>query len=142
MKLGYAIIMIIVTVTIAAGLAFTTMMTLGERTREIATLGALGATPRTIRWLLVGENLVLAACAAALGTACGGLVFLMTSRTGIPIGAEGLRGFLGSAHFYPAFQAHGFVSGLLLPVVVAFAASYFFACRASRLPIAEAMAHR
>ncbi len=142
MKLGYLIIIVIVTVMIAASLAFTTMMTILDRTKEIATLGALGATPRTIRRLLVGENLVLAAGAAALGTACAGLLFLVTSHTGIPIGMEELRGFLGSARFYPAFQPGGFLSGLIVPVAVAFAASYLFARRASRLPIAEAMADR
>jgi putative ABC transport system permease protein len=142
MELGYAIIMIMVAVMIAAGLAFTTTMTIAKRTREIATLGALGAAPRTIRRLLLGENLLLAAGAAALGTACAGLVFLVTSRTGIPVGAEELRGLLGSAHFYPVFQARGFADGLSVPVDVAFVASYFLARRASRLPIAEAMAER
>jgi putative ABC transport system permease protein len=142
MKLSYAIVIAIVIVMVAASLAFSTMMNILERTKEIATLGALGAPPHVIRRLLVAENLLLAVVAASAGTLCAGLAFLITARVGIPIGVKELSGFLGSSHFYPAFSPSGFAAGLLVPPVVAFLASFVFAGRAAKLPIAAAIADR
>lgn len=142
MKLSYGIVIAIVIVMVAASLAFSTMMNILERTKEIATLGALGAPPSVIRRLLVAENLLLAVVAAGAGTLCAGIAFLITARVGIPIGVKELRGFLGASHFYPAFSAGGFVAGLLVPLVVAFLASFVFAGRAAKLPIAAAIADR
>ncbi len=142
MKLSYAIVIFIIILMVAASLAFSTMMNILERTKEIATLGALGAPPREIRRMLVGENLVLAAVAALSGAACAGIVFLITLRIGIPIGVKELSGFLGSSRFYPAFNLFGFVAGLAVPLVVAFLSSFIFAGRAAKLPIADAIADR
>jgi|GEM_PF-6475610 len=142
MQLSYAIVIGIVVVMMGASLAFSTMMNILERTKEIATLGALGATPKTIRRMLVAENLLLAAVAALAGIAVAAAASLITARTGIPITNKELAGFLGSSHFHPAFQAGGYLAGFLMPVAVAFAASLLFARRAARLPIAEAIADR
>jgi putative ABC transport system permease protein len=142
MDMSYLFVILLISVMIGSSLALTAMMTIVERTKEIATLGALGATPARIRRLLVSEALVLAAASAALGTAIAGVAFLITSQTGIPVRGEELRGFLGTAHFYPAFEPAGFVGGLVAPVAVAIAASYVLARRATRLPIAQAMADR
>lgn len=142
MKLSYAIVIVIIILMVAASLAFSTMMNILERTKEIATLGALGAPPRMIRRMLVAENLVLAGVAAVAGVACAGIVFLITAQIGIPIGVKELSGFLGSSHFYPAFSLNGFIAGLVVPLVVAFLSSFVFAGRAAKLPIADAIADR
>jgi len=140
MQLGYVIVIVIITTMIAASLALAAVMTIIERTKEIATLGAIGATPQQIRRILVSEQVILAGTAALLGTALAGALFLVTSRTGIPLNTQELRGFLGSSHFYPAFSPEGFLAGMLVPLLVAFLATYLFAHRASKLSIAQAMA--
>lgn len=142
MTAGYLIVMVIIAILLGAGLGFTTVMVIVERRKEIATLAALGATPRQLRRLLVGENLVLAAAAALAGVALGALAFAIAAAIGIPVGMAELQGFLGSSRLYPAFEPAGFVAGALLPPLVAAAASSVFARRAARLPIAEAMADR
>lgn len=142
MQLSYAIVIAIVTVMVGASLAFTTMLNIVERTRELATLAALGATPGRIRALLVGESLVLGLAASLAGTALAALLFAVTARVGIPITSKELGGFLGASRFHPAFDAGGFVAGLAVPLLVALLASWFFARRAARLPIAQALAER
>ncbi len=140
LQLSYTLITTIITLMVAAALAFTTMLTIFERTREVATLAALGASPLRIQTILVGESVVLAIIASAVGIALASLLFLVTARAGIPITNQELSGFLGSSHFYPAFDLGGYIAGLLVPLLVALLASYFFARRASRLPIADALA--
>jgi len=142
MQLSYSIVIGIIVIMVAASLAFSTMMNILERTKEIATLGALGAAPRTIRAILVGENLVLAGLAACAGLLRAALLYAVTARYGIPISSKELSGFLGSSHFYPAFNVGGYLAGLLVPLVVALLASFLFAHRAARLPIAAALADR
>lgn len=142
MKAGYVIVIVIIILMVAASLAFSTMMNILERSKEIATLGALGAPPREIRRMLVGENLVLAGFAALAGAIFAAIVFLITAKVGIPISVKELRGFLGSSYFYPAFNPGGFIAGLLVPLVVAFISSFIFAGRAAKLPIAEAINDR
>lgn len=140
MRLSYALIISIIVVMVATSLAFSTMLNIYERTREVATLAALGAAPGRIRLLLVGESLVLAAAAASAGLLCAALLYLLTAEFGIPIQNKELSGFLGSSRFYPAFDLSGWTAGLLVPLAVALLASYFFARRASNLNIAEALA--
>jgi putative ABC transport system permease protein len=142
LKLSYTIVIMIVMIMVAASLAFTTMLNIMERTQETATLAALGASPATIRALLVRESLVLALAASMAGLLVAGLLYVVTVRYGIPIGNRELSGFLGSSHFHPAFAPAGYLAGVALPVLVAVTASAFFAWRASRLPITMALADR
>lgn len=142
LKTSYGIVISIIVIMMAASLAFATMMNILERSKEIATLGALGAPPFQIRRMLVGENLLLAGVAALAGVVLAALVFLITAKVGIPITVKELRGFLGSSMFYPAFNAGGFITGLLVPLLVALIASYIFAGRAAKLPIAQAINDR
>lgn len=140
LQLSYGIIMTILIIMVSASLAFSTMMNIFERTQEVATLGALGATPKKIRSMLVKESLVLALIAAVIGVTIAGIVFAITLSYGIPIHNAELKGFLGSSHFYPAFEVKGLIAGLLIPFVIAFLASFIFANRSSKLPIANALA--
>ncbi|MFN7571015.1 MAG: ABC transporter permease [Betaproteobacteria bacterium] len=142
LKLSYTIVIVIVMIMVAASLAFTTMLNIMERTKEIATLAALGASPATIRALLMRESLVLALAASLAGLLVAGLLYVVTVRYGIPIGNRELSGFLGSSHFHPAFAPAGYLAGVALPVLTAVTASAFFAWRASRLPITTALADR
>ncbi|WP_338848370.1 FtsX-like permease family protein [Massilia sp. W12] len=141
-QLSYMVVITIIIIMVGASLAFSTMMNILERTKEIATLGALGATPRTVRRILVGESMVLALFAALAGMFAAILLYLITAHYGIPINNKDLSGFLGSSHFFPAFNGAGYVAGLLVPLLVAFFSSFLFARRASRLPLAEALADR
>lgn len=137
LKASYSVVIVIIIIMMAASLAFSTMMNILERSKEIATLGALGAPPREIRRLLVGENLLLAGVAASAGLLFAALVFAITAKVGIPVSVKELRGFLGSSHFYPAFDAAGYMAGLLVPLLVALVSSWIFAGRAAKLPIAQ-----
>lgn len=140
LQLSYGIIMTILIIMVSASLASSTMMHIFERTQEVATLGALGASPKKICSMLVKESLVLAVIAALIGVTIAGIVFAVTLNYGIPIHNAELKGFLGSSHFYPAFEVKGVISGLLIPLVIAFLASFIFANRSSKLPIANALA--
>ena len=142
MQLSYFIVISIIVVMMAASIAFTTMINILERKKEIATLGALGASPGKIRNNLMLENALLAILFVALGVLIAVALYFLTSRSGIPIHNRELRGFLGSSHFFPAINIPGYVLGVLTPLVVAALSSFIFGYRVTKIPITEAIADR
>ena len=62
-----------------AGLVAVVLAGLNERRRELAVLRAVGAGPRHVLWLLVGEGTLVTAIGAAIGSA---LAFLLVALAG------------------------------------------------------------
>lgn len=142
MQLSYFIVISIIVIMMAASIAFTTMINILERKKEIATLGALGASPSRIRNNLMLENALLATLFVVVGVVVAVALFLLTSSAGIPIHNRELSGFLGSSHFFPAINIPGYVLGILVPLAVAVLSSFVFAYRVTKIPITEAIADR
>jgi hypothetical protein len=142
LEIGYAIVTTLLMLAVGASLAFTAMRNVVERRQEIATLAALGATARRIRRVLVGECLLLALLPAGLGVAIAIALYVATAGTGIAVTSQELVEFLGASYLQPAWNGAGVIAGLVLPLAVALPASSFFAWRAARCPIADALADR
>jgi ABC-type antimicrobial peptide transport system permease subunit len=93
-----------------------------RRTREIGTLRAIGASDNYIRFLILGENCILACSAGIIGV-LGGMFFLRVindSAVRIPnaLIASLLGGDILSVAFLPNIALISFVIALVLGIVV------------------------
>jgi len=105
-KMSSYIILVLVFVAAAAGIANTMLMATFERTRELGMLLALGCEPLRIVRMLTVEAVMLGALGVALGSVIGWALVAVTAHTGLDMSA--LAG--GEMDF--AFQ------GLVLPMKV------------------------
>ena len=114
-------------------------MTLFERTREFATMRALGDRSSTIFRLIMSESLCLGVIGALLGMACGVLAALLISAIGIPMPPppNANLGYTALIRIVPLEVAIaggiGFIATVLATVVPA--------QRAGRLDIVDALRH-
>jgi putative ABC transport system permease protein len=125
-----------VTVVMAVGAVFGAMNTMyavvAQRTREIATLRALGFSRRSILVSFLVESMFIALVAGAIGCALGLLAnFLPAAATGNVTFSELAFAF----HVTPRSLA----AGMAFALVMGFVGGLLPAIRAARLPIARAL---
>jgi ABC-type lipoprotein release transport system permease subunit len=91
-----------------------------KRTSEIGTLRAIGAGDGYIRFLVLGENLLLSCIAGLLGVLTGVWAVYAVNRAGIVIANDLIASLLGgpvlSLHIIPQVAAVSFVVALLLGI--------------------------
>jgi putative ABC transport system permease protein len=117
----------------------TLLMTMFERTREIGTMLAMG-TPRSwIIALFMVEALLLGVLGAIVGLAAGNLLASLIDYTGIQLPPP--PGSTDPMKFYVFHVPSLMIGSSLLVIVSLVLASILPAIRASRLQIAEALAH-
>ena len=128
-----AIVLAIVLLSISNSMARNVM----ERTREIGTMMALGATRGTVARRFVGEAAGVAVAGALLGVAVAALLAALITAIGIPMPPPP-----GTARGYETgilFTARSASLAAALSVAAALAAAAFPAWRASRLRIVDAL---
>lgn len=139
---GFFIIVSIIVTILACSMGFATVMTVIERTKEIATYGALGGSPKMIRKIFLMENVLLSDLSSLAGTLIALIAYLLTKDIGIPINNPEFEGFIGASHFYPALDIAGFIVPFLICKLVTAQVSFFIVTRAAKKPITEAIADR
>ncbi len=87
------------------------LLTVGERTREIGVLAALGARRKDIRYLFSIESMMMASLGAVLGLVFFAIYILIVSYTGIPIENPLFSGYI---FIFPEFNI--FISFLVFIV--------------------------
>ena len=102
---GTVSILIVLAAT-AAVVTNATLMSVFERTREIGTIGALGAKGHQILGLFIFEALILGLVSAGLGVLGGASIAEWLSRLGIPALNDSMRYSYGGDRIYliPAFR--------------------------------------
>lgn len=125
----HSLLLIAVAVS-ALSVSNTLAMNLPSRSREIATLRALGMTRRDIKQLLYGEGIIV----TLLGSVCGVVAGLVLSGL-VTRGASSLTGFA----ITPAFPLPLIATTLIAAPLLGIAASLWPARRAAQLPPAHAM---
>ena len=108
----------------------TMVMAVFERTREIGVLRAVGWRGSRIARMIVGESLILAGLAAAVGVALG--IAMTRALLLVPAIANFLQ---------PRYEAAVFVRALLIASAVAVVGALYPAFRAVRLSPMEALRH-
>ncbi|MBU2985622.1 ABC transporter permease [Saccharophagus degradans] len=139
---GFFIIVGVICTILACSMGLATIIGVIERTKEIATLGALGAPPAKIRKIFIMESVLLSDLSSLLGVGVAAIAFMITLKYGIPITNPELQGFLGASKFYPAFDIAGFIVPFLICKLVTANVSFLVATKACKRPITEALADR
>lgn len=143
---GY-IVMIIVFMAAAAGVANTMLMSTFERRRELGMLLALGSGPGRLLRMVLTEALLLGLLGVAVGTVVGGALVLYWSEAGMDVlmgggaSAEGLAMFgVGvDPYVYPFLTVGNVVAGFIGIAVVSVVAAFLPALGTARLEPVEAM---
>ena len=146
-EVAWALVLVLVFVAAAAGVANTMLMSTFERTREIGMLLALGTRPARIVALVVSEAVVLGAVGVAVGVALGGGLVAVAHHTGFDYQALTGRGpselsFGGlrwSLVLYPRLAAVDVLRGAGAVLLTALLAAAWPASRAARLEPSKAL---
>jgi ABC-type lipoprotein release transport system permease subunit len=145
--LAGTLVLVLVFLAAAAGVANTMVMATFERTREFGMLLALGTHPSRLVWLVLSESIALGIIGAIVGTAIGVLLVAITHRTGIDYawlagGGPSELSFAGlrwSLRFYPQLEFVDVVRAMAAVCVTSLAAAIWPALRASRLEPVRAL---
>jgi ABC-type lipoprotein release transport system permease subunit len=141
------LVLLLVFIAAAAGVANTMVMATFERTREFGMLLALGTHPARLIRLVVAESIALGAVGAVLGSVVGIVLVAITHRTGIDyswLAGSGpselsFAGLRFSLRFYPTLGVVDVVRAVAAVCVTSLAAATGPALRASRLQPVQAL---
>lgn len=119
----------------------TTMMVIYERIREIGTIGALGMRSNQIVLLFTIESAIVSIIGSFIGTAIGGSIDFLLSRTGIDFNtlSGGSLNLIVTDIIYPRFNFSILLQSFMFGVIVASAIAYIPARRAARIELVEAL---
>jgi putative ABC transport system permease protein len=134
-----SVIKIIIAALIILSISNTMLMSVMERTGEIGTTMAVGATRLQVLRQFLVEGLVLGALGGLAGAVIGSVIGAIVSAIGFPIPPPpGMaREFPGGIRVTPLLVADAFT----LAIVTTLLASIYPAWRASRLQIVDALRH-
>ncbi len=141
------IVLVLVFIAAAAGIANTMLMATFERSHEIGMLLALGSTPGRIVRMILSEATALGLAGVAIGTLLGAALVLALAQTGIDLttlgndAARGLsmRGLNYGFSIVPHIEAQDVLEGVGAVVLTSLLASLWPAVHAARLQPVEAM---
>jgi ABC-type lipoprotein release transport system permease subunit len=141
------LVLVLVFVAAAAGVANTMVMATFERTREFGMLLALDTHPARLTRLVVAESVALGVVGALAGSVVGIVLVVMTHRTGIDYswlagGGPSELSFAGlrfSLRFYPTLTVVDVVRAIAAVGVTSLLAAVWPAFRASRLQPVQAL---
>lgn len=142
------IVLLLVFVAAAAGVANTMLMATFERNRELGMLLSLGCTPPRIVSMITQEALILGLAGVGLGTLLGMVLNLLLARHGIDMaalaGSEGLEnlsfgGMNYGLRIIPRTSLPTVLGGVLAVMLTSLLSSLWPALHAARLQPVEAM---
>jgi ABC-type lipoprotein release transport system permease subunit len=141
------LVLLLVFIAAAAGVANTMVMATFERTREFGMLLALGTHPGRLVRLVITESIALGVVGALMGSLIGIVLVVITHRTGIDYswlagGGPSELSFAGlrfSLRFYPALGAVDVARAIGAVCLTSLLAATWPAVRASRLQPVQAL---
>ena len=141
------LVLLLVFIAAAAGVANTMVMATFERTREFGMLLALGTHPSRLVRLVIAESIALGVVGALSGSLIGIVLVVITHRTGIDYswlagGGPSELSFAGlrfSLRFYPALSAVDVARAIGAVCLTSLLAATWPALRASRLQPVQAL---
>jgi putative ABC transport system permease protein len=137
-----AIIMVIIMISLAFGIANTMLMSVLERTREIGMLSALGMNRVRVFTLVLSETILLTLVGIPVGLTVAWLVIFYFAHMGIDISSfsgEAMSGFGFGSVIYPEFPAGSLMTVMMIVVATALIAALFPSLKAVKLQPADAL---
>ena len=141
------LVLVLVFIAAAAGIANTMLMATFERTREFGMLLALGTHPARLMRLVMAESIALGIVGAVIGASTGIALVAVTHQTGIDYawlagGGPSELSFAGlrwSLRFYPTLGIVDVTRAIAAVCVTSLVAAAWPALRASRLQPVQAL---
>jgi len=136
------IVMVIIMISLAFGIANTMLMSVLERTREIGMLSALGMNRVKVFALVLSETVLLTLVGIPVGITVAWLVIYYFGRMGIDISSfsgEAMSGFGFGSVIYPEFPTDSLIQVMMIVVCTALAAALFPSLKAIKLQPADAL---
>ena len=141
------VILFIVFIAAAAGIANTMLMSTFERNREFGMLLSLGCGPGRLSQMITLESIILGLLGVSAGTVLGFAFALVTSRTGLDYAVLGggtsydvaYQGLQMSSLVYPKLYPADAVAGVLAVFVTSLISVIWPVARIARLEPMEAM---
>jgi putative ABC transport system permease protein len=143
-KSGFGVMMAMLVVLTAVGIANTILMATFERVPEIGTMRALGMLGGKIRWMFIFEGLMLGIVGGVVAIVLGGAVNGYLQVHGMNLTAmygDADIGYPIKDMFYSDLNLASCLSVFVLGVVMAVVASFFPAWRAGKQPVTDAFRH-
>ncbi|MDC7237600.1 MAG: FtsX-like permease family protein [Sphaerochaetaceae bacterium] len=141
-KVIYGIIQVIFLLFASTIILNTTMMSIIERKREIATLVALGYNPHWIRRLFLFETALLTFIASVFGAIVGAIFISILNKTGldmIAMGGGSVSGYSMSSYIYPFLPFENFVYLILIAIAISTLTCFFPTKRVLKIEPAKAL---
>jgi lipoprotein-releasing system permease protein len=143
-KLVMFIILTLIVLVAAFGIASTLFMVVMEKTKDIAILKSMGATGRSIMKIFVLEGLIIGVAGTVTGVLGGLLVaFNLESIVGIIQKVTGFELFSRDVYYLDHFPSQVVPSDVILisltAIFISFVATLYPSWQGSRLPPAEAL---
>ena len=144
---AWIVVLLLVLIAAAAGVANTMLMATFERTHEFGMLLALGTSPSRIVGMILVESMALGLIGALTGTAIGGALVAWAHHTGIDYAALtgggpsslSVFGMNWSLRIYPRLALVDVTRAVLAVLATSVVASAWPAARAARLQPARAL---
>ena len=133
---GTVVVIAVVAVIIITN---TLVISVLERTSEIGTMRALGASKRFVRRLFLLETLTMAWLFGAAGIVLGAAVVAVLGRAGIPAGNDFMRVLFGGDVLAPALSAFSVGLAVLIATAIGLVASVYPVLLALRVPPVRAV---
>lgn len=131
---GLGVLSAVLIIVVLIGIANTMLLSSLERVREIGTLLAIGAQRWQVRFLFLGEGVLLGFVGAGLGAFLGSLLVYVLSLQGIPLTMPGAS---VPQMIYPVVQPIFLFQIVILSAVGAILSSFYPAYKSSNLsPVA------
>lgn len=143
-KLVMFIILTLIVLVAAFGIASTLFMVVMEKTKDIAILKSMGATGRSIMKIFVLEGLIIGTAGTLIGVLSGLLVALnLESIVGFIQRVTGFELFSRDVYYLDRFPSQVVPSDVMLisvtAILISFLATLYPSWQGSRLPPAEAL---
>jgi lipoprotein-releasing system permease protein len=135
------IVQLLALVILAFGVSNTAFISVGDRTRELGILKAVGFSPAGIRWAVLGEVLCLVAVAGLLGdlAGCGTVAALSVHGLDLSRWTSENPHFIASGVIFPRLTLRAVLLPVLVSLACGLAAALLPAFRAGRITVTEAL---
>jgi lipoprotein-releasing system permease protein len=137
-KLAMAVILLLIVLVAAFNIVSTLTMTVGDRTKEIGILRAMGMTAGQIRRIFVAQGVVVGVVGTVVGTVCGLAVAAAVGRYRL-VSLDPTVYFIDHLPVY--LQASDVVTVVVASLAIAALATVYPSSQAARLEPVEAIRH-
>jgi len=135
------VLLLVIYIAVAFGIANTMIMSVFERVRELGILKAVGTRPAQLFGLIIIESIFLAILGMVIGAIASGITLGLWARSGLDLSmfATGMEALGLGTVLYPVLTFENILGAVVMAVLITIISAIYPALRASRLLVVEAL---